>query len=274
MSARKNLGSGAFWGATNHGICDLLGVMDAASTALAQENAALKGGTGGRPREGVGRHGADRRAKAANRQAGASNLRSAVGALGAADRSIGACVRRAGSQRDGRRTGGGASRRQDDNGRRLHAQATRARHVPRASAARARGDRAADGLRLLRRRAFAQARRRRDADAGDDAASVEGHRDRAGEVLLPGLREDHASAGAIPCHCEGMGGAEPAGDDRVREVWPAPASESPGRALCPRTRSDRAVDHGRRGRFRLRGARSAATPYRGACHGCRTPARR
>jgi transposase len=36
------LGPNAFWGATNHGICDSLWVMDAASTALAEENAALK----------------------------------------------------------------------------------------------------------------------------------------------------------------------------------------------------------------------------------------
>ena len=42
MSQGKNLGSDAFWGATNHGICDSLRVMDAASTALAEENAALK----------------------------------------------------------------------------------------------------------------------------------------------------------------------------------------------------------------------------------------
>ena len=38
----KNLGPNAFWGATNRGICDLLRGMDAASTALVEENAALK----------------------------------------------------------------------------------------------------------------------------------------------------------------------------------------------------------------------------------------
>ena len=42
MSLRKNLGSDAFWGATNRGICDLLHVMDAARTALTEENATLK----------------------------------------------------------------------------------------------------------------------------------------------------------------------------------------------------------------------------------------
>ena len=35
-----------------------------------------------------------------------------------------------------------------------------------------------------------QAQRGRDADAGDDAPAVEGYRDGAGEVLLPGLRDD------------------------------------------------------------------------------------
>ena len=101
---------------------------------------------------------------------------------------------------------------------------------------------------------------------------MEGDRDRAGKVLLPGLREDHASAGAVPCDREGMGGTEPAGDDRVRDVRPASASEPPGRALCPRRRSDRAVDHGRRDRLRVRGARSAATPCRGSRHGGRAAA--
>ena len=78
-------------------------------------------------------------------------------------------VRRAGSQRHGRRTGGGTGGRQDDDGARLYAQARRAQHVPRPPAARARGDRSADGLRVLRRQSPAQARRGRDADAGDDS---------------------------------------------------------------------------------------------------------
>jgi transposase len=38
----KNLGPNAFWGATNHEICDSLRDMDAARTALVEENAALK----------------------------------------------------------------------------------------------------------------------------------------------------------------------------------------------------------------------------------------
>jgi transposase len=39
---RKNLGLGAFWGATNQKICDSLRFMDAAAKALLDENAALK----------------------------------------------------------------------------------------------------------------------------------------------------------------------------------------------------------------------------------------
>ncbi len=57
----------------------------------------------------------------------------------------------------------------------------------------------------------AQARRGRDADAGDDAPAVEGDRDGAGEVLLPGLRDDQPGAGAVPC--------DPDGDGRVRACW-------------------------------------------------------
>ena len=125
--------------------------MDAASTALAEENAALKAEL------------AVARAKASEDMALIAAQKLRIAKLERqvygqrSERSarlidqLALDVRRAGSQRDGRRTGGGASRRQDDDGRRLHAQATRAQHVPRASAARARGDRSADGLRLLRR---------------------------------------------------------------------------------------------------------------------------
>ena len=45
---------------------------------------------------------------------------------------------------------------------------------------------------------LAQARRGRDADARDDTATVEGDRDGAGEVLLPGLRDDQPGAGPVP----------------------------------------------------------------------------
>jgi hypothetical protein len=106
-----------------------------------------------------------------------------------------------------------------------------AKHLPRASAARTRGARFPDGVRMLRRPSAAQARRGRDAHAHDEAARVEGHRDRAGEVHLPGLREDQPDASAVPLHPARLGRAEPVGDDRVREVWPASASEPSGRAL-------------------------------------------
>src|ERR1017187_1966215 len=99
---------------------------------------------------------------------------------------------------------------------------------------------------MLWRRPPAQTWRGCDARAGNAAPSVEGHRDGAGEVHLPRLREDLASAGAVPCHRAGMGGGEPPGDDRVREVWSASTAEPPGRALRPGGRADRAVDHGGR----------------------------
>ena len=47
------------------------------------------------------------------------------------------------------------------------------------------------------------------------------------------LRDDHAAAGALPCHAARLCRAEPAGHDPVREVRPASAAEPPERALCP-----------------------------------------
>ena len=178
-------------------------------------------------------------------------------------------VRRAGSRRHGRRTRGGGGGRQDDIGARIYAQATRAQHIPRSPSPRARGDRSADGMRMLWRQSPAQTRRGRDANAGNAASPVEGDRDGAGEVHLPRLREDHASAGAVPCHREGMGGAEPPGHDHVREVRSASASEPPGRALRSGRRADRAVDNGRRRGVGLRGARSPPSPCGSPCHGGR-----
>ena len=260
------------WMPARDALPDDIAALKAALIVERAQGSGGRGGAGGRPRQGVGRHGADRPAEAADRQTGAPGLRATIGALGAADRSIGARVRRAGSRRHGRRTGGGDSGRQDDDGRRIYAQAPRAQHVPRSSSPRARGDRSADGMRMLRRQSPAQARRGRDPDAGNAASPVEGDRDGAGEVHLPRLREDHASAGAVPCHREGMGGPEPAGDDRVREVRSASALEPPGRALRSGRRADRAVDHGRRRGLGLRGARSAPSPYRSPRHGGRAPA--
>lgn len=67
--------------------------------------------------------------------------------------------------------------------------------------------------------------------AGIDTPSVEGDRDCAGQVYLPGLREDQPGAGAIPCHCAGMGWSQPASHDHVREVRSASASEPSGGSL-------------------------------------------
>ena len=80
----KNLGSDAFWGATNRGICDSLRCHGRRRQSPSGRKRRAESGTRGRAREGVGRHGADRRAETPDRQAGASDLRAAVGALGAA----------------------------------------------------------------------------------------------------------------------------------------------------------------------------------------------
>ncbi len=66
----------------------------------------------------------------------------------------------------------------------------RRQSATRSSVSRARGDRSADCLRVLRRESRAQARRGRDADAGHDAPAVEADRDGVGEVFLSGLRDD------------------------------------------------------------------------------------
>ena len=105
--------------------------------------------------------------------------------------------------------------------------------IPRASAARAVVIAAPEQLPLLRIGAAVEARRGRHRDAGGHPAPVEGDPDGAGEVLLPGLRGDHAAAGAVPCHAARLRRPEPAGDDPVREVRPASAAEPPERALSP-----------------------------------------
>ena len=111
------------------------------------------------------------------------------------------------------------------------AQAAVAQAVPRASAARARRDRRAGELSLLRVGQAVEAGRGRHRDAGGDPAPVEGDPDGAREVLVPGLRDDHAAAGALPCHAARLCRPEPAGHDPVREVRPASAAEPPERAL-------------------------------------------
>ena len=71
-------------------------------------------------------------------------------------------------------------------------------------AARARGRAGTAFLPVLWRQA-GQTRRGRHRDPGGGAAPVEGDPDRAREVHLPVVREDHPTAGAVPCHSAGPG---------------------------------------------------------------------
>ena len=103
-------------------------------------------------------------------------------------------------------------------------------------------------LRVLRLGEAVEDRRGHHRDAGDDPAPVEGDPDGAREVHLPGLREDRPAAGAVSCDAAGLGGPQPAGDDPVREVRGAPASEPPARPLRARRRRSQPVDPGRPGR--------------------------
>src|SRR5687767_6267219 len=71
-----------------------------------------------------------------------------------------------------------------------------------------------------------EAWRGRDGDAGGDPAPLQGDRDRPKALQLPGLRADHATAGALP---RGPARAPPRPTaprhDPVRQVRPAPAVE-------------------------------------------------
>ncbi|CAA2158480.1 hypothetical protein MBRA_03756 [Methylobacterium brachiatum] len=91
---------------------------------------------------------------------------------------------------------------------------------------------------------------------------------------MPGLRDDHAAASALPRHAARLCQASAPCDDPVRKVRPASAAEPPERALC-RGR-DRAVglEAGRPSRRLHGGARDPARAYRGACAGGRAAARR
>ena len=162
----------------------------------------------------------------------------------------------------------------DADGRVVRAQAAVAQAVPRASAARARRHRRAGELPLLRLGQAVEAGRGRHRDAGGDPAPVEGDPDGAREVLVPGLRDDHAAAGAVPCDAARLCRAEPAGDDPVREVRPAPAAEPAERALRPRGHRSERLDAGRPGRRLHDGAAAAACADRGPCAGGRAAARR
>ena len=111
-------------------------------------------------------------------------------------------------------------------------------------------------------------------DAGGDSAPVEGDPDGAREVLVPGLRDDHAAAGAVPCDAARLRRPQPAGHDPVREVRPASAAEPAERALPARGHRSELVDAGRPGRRLHDGAAAASCADRAPCAGRRAAARR
>ena len=128
---------------------------------------------------------------------------------------------------------GGRESRQPDRERQiLPAQAAIPQTLPRASATRARGDPGAGMLPLLRLGETVEAGRGHHRNAGSGSAPLEGHPNGARKVLLPELRDDHAAAGAVPCHSARLCGTEPACDDPVREVRPTSAAEPAKRTLC------------------------------------------
>src|SRR5438046_2113409 len=85
---------------------------------------------------------------------------------------------------------------------------------------------------MLRRQETAQDRRGRHRDAGAHSATVESGPARAREVLLPGLRGNHAAAGAIAPDRTWARRAEAARPYPVLQVQPAPAAQSPEHHLA------------------------------------------
>src|SRR5260370_17483980 len=75
-----------------------------------------------------------------------------------------------------------------------------AQPIPQPFAARARRHRGAGELSLLRVGETVEAGGGHHRDIGGDPTSVEGDPDGPGEVLVPGLRDDHAAAGPVPPH--------------------------------------------------------------------------
>jgi hypothetical protein len=104
---------------------------------------------------------------------------------------------------------------------------------------------------LLRLDEACQVRRGRDRDAGSGAAAMEGRTIRSGEIHLPGLRGNFASAGALPCAAARLCRGKPLGHDLVREVRSASTAQSSGRALHARRRGVEPFDARRPG-WRLR----------------------
>ena len=106
------------------------------------------------------------------------------------------------AERHGRRGCRWDGRAGPSDGTRLYPQEAGAGAVAGSPAARARGRAGAAFLSVLRRQA-GQTRRGRHRDPGGGAAPVEGDPDCAREVHLPVMREDHPTAGAVPCHRPG-----------------------------------------------------------------------
>jgi hypothetical protein len=141
--------------------------------------------------------------EAADREAAARALREPFGTQGAAARSDGARARRPGGRRDRGRDCGGAGGSAGAQRAIVRAQAAGAQAVPGPPAAGAGRDPGAGMLPGLRVGAAFQARGGRDRDTGGDPSPLEGDPDDPGEVLLPGVRDDHPAAGALPCHAPG-----------------------------------------------------------------------
>lgn len=100
-----------------------------------------------------------------------------------------------------------------------HTQAT-----ARSSASRTRHHLRARGLPVLWFRSSVQAGQRYHRDARGHPPPVEGGPDRQGEVLLPGLREDHSATGIVPCHAARTVRSRFPCDAAVREVLSAPTA--------------------------------------------------
>src|SRR5690606_35490174 len=186
-----------------------------------------EGRTGSLERRGFGVRGADRGSEARDRDAQAREVWPQRRTYRPADRPARVAARGTGNDRgrrcQTRRAGGGKG----DEGSHLRPAQAGEKAVPRASAARARGGRGPRGLHLLRVRPDREDGRGHHRYAGGGAAAVEGDPDRPGEVHVSRLREDQPTARAVSSDAPGLGGSEPARDDRVREVRPAPAVEPP-----------------------------------------------
>src|SRR6516162_9889107 len=97
---------------------------------------------------------------------------------------------------------------------------------------------------LLRVGAAVEARRKRYLDAGGDPTPVQGNRHGPGEVQLPRLRRDHATAGTVPCDATGLHWTSASGNDPVRQVWPTSAAKSTEPALQMRGNRSVGLDAG------------------------------